>query len=84
MVFEAGNASKITRINPALEKLWKSCYRRPRPNIPIHYINNAVSEGQQIEPTAQHISYTVVRVKKSLGKSNFTFYGSVQLFWQLI
>ena len=51
MVFEAGNASKITRNNPALEKLWKSCYRRPWPNIPIHYIN-AASNARQDELTA--------------------------------
>ena len=38
MVFETGNASVITRISPALEKLWKSCFRRPRPNIPIHFL----------------------------------------------
>ena len=56
MVFEAGNASEISRNNPALEKLWKSRFRRPRPNIPIHITKIMRQAIILIELTAQHIS----------------------------
>ena len=50
MVFEAGNARVIARISPALQKLWKSRFRRPRPKYTAPKANEDFELKQIIQP----------------------------------
>ena len=60
-IFASGNASKITRINPAIDKLWKSCYRRPVPKYTTSMANEDFELKQIPLPAKPINSFTFPR-----------------------
>ena len=67
MVFEAGNASVLSRISPAVHKLWKSRFRRPRPTYTAPNEANEEFELKQLnkppftKPFKDYTSFTFPR-----------------------